>query len=292
MNDREPTITRIKAKLADLNQKIAIYKTQRDAYYTNTSGMVSPFASNINGNENENDNENDNENANSNNPDSCGSDGTINILSMDCLNDLWSNAGCTIPMPPLPESGVYPLPGTSYSFDVSNNYLDMSKLTGMDLNTFNNTLIPQIIASAPSTCGSAVSLAAMNADILSEINDINTMLNNSFQKQTDNINFKNVTVSPLLNQLNQLQSTYAELSGELAKPIQLEGNYEMTQLKSSSNFSQYLMYLILMIFILGCLIFIFKNPEVGNVDMFILVLAGIILVYYIYDYIVTKKRKN
>jgi hypothetical protein len=43
------------------------------------------------------------------------------------------------------------------------------------------------------------------------------------------------------------------------------------------------------IFVLGALIHIFKNPEVENLDMFILVLAVIILAYYVYDYFYVKK---
>jgi hypothetical protein len=40
---------------------------------------------------------------------------------------------------------------------------------------------------------------------------------------------------------------------------------------------------------LGALIHIFKNPEVENLDMFILVLAVIILASYGYDYFYVRK---
>ena len=72
--------------------------------------------------------------------------------------------------------------------------------------------------------------------------------------------------------------------------MKLDENFELTKITTTSNFSYYMLYLIFTIFIVGCLIYVFKNPEDSNLDMFILSLSGMIFAYYVYDYY--KKRKR
>ena len=107
----------------------------------------------------------------------------------------------------------------------------------------------------------------------------------------DNIKYKERNSPILLDQFMQLKSTFDELQEHLKEPILMDGNYEMTSIRVVSKYGNYVLYLLLTLFMIGSLFYIFKNPEVGNLDMFILALAVIIFVYYIYEYIQERKRK-
>jgi len=99
-----------------------------------------------------------------------------------------------------------------------------------------------------------------------------------------------MNVTRLLTKNTELQQQHAKLLEKLKEPMKLDENFELSKLTTTSNFSYYMLYLIFTIFIVGCLIFVFKNPEESNLDMFILALAGMIFAYYVYDYY--KKRKR
>jgi uncharacterized membrane protein YoaK (UPF0700 family) len=81
------------------------------------------------------------------------------------------------------------------------------------------------------------------------------------------------------------------LQEKLKEPIKLDGNYESTTIQAASKFSNFFLVLLITIFFVGALCFIFINPEVGNLDMFMLVLVVIILVYYLYEYIQKRRRQ-
>ena len=134
------------------------------------------------------------------------------------------------------------------------------------------------------------SLDFTNDAILTEINDITTLIYSTYPLKKDNITYKNSKIAPLLSQLNKLKTTYAELAVDLQKPVELEGNYEVSKIQVASNYSHFILFLLCTVFISVSLVYIFKNPEVGNLDMFILGLAVIILIYYIYEYIQKKRR--
>jgi len=92
----------------------------------------------------------------------------------------------------------------------------------------------------------------------------------------------------LLTQLNKMMKKY-ELAKNTVYADPLDGPHEVAQIKTDANFYAYVLSGICFVFVLGALMYIFKNPEVKNLDMFILVLAVIILAYYGYDYFYVRK---
>ena len=92
----------------------------------------------------------------------------------------------------------------------------------------------------------------------------------------------------LLTQLNKMMAKY-ELAKNTVYADPLDGPHEVAQIKTDANFYAYVLSGICFVFVLGALMYIFKNPEVKNLDMFILVLAVIILAYYGYDYFYVRK---
>lgn len=92
----------------------------------------------------------------------------------------------------------------------------------------------------------------------------------------------------LLTQLNKMMKQY-DLVKNTVHSDPLDGPNEVAQIKINTNFYAYVLSGLCAIFVLGALIYIFKNPEVENLDMFILVLAVIILAYYGYDYFYVRK---
>ena len=218
----------------------------------------------------------------------CGDDQTVKKVGVQCLKDLWANAGCTIPLD-IPTAGRYSLPGTSYVFDVSNNIIDMTK-ANINLGTL-TSIIPDAIEASPSACGQVPYLSEMRDEIIAELDEINALIISTNSTMADNIKYKDKNSPRLLSQFMQLKSTFDELEEELNAPILLDGNYEMTSTRVVSKYGNYVLYLLLTLFMVGSLFYIFKNPEVGNLDIFILALAVIIFVYYIYEYIQNRKRK-
>ncbi len=218
----------------------------------------------------------------------CGNDLTVKQINTQCLRDLWSNAGCKKTLD-ISSNGPYTLPGTSYVFDVSNNRIDMTK-TNINLGNL-TTIIPNAISSSPINCGAAQPLSVMSDEILIELNELKRLIKSTENSVENNINHKDSNIPILLSHFEQLKTTYEELQKDLQKPIELDGNYEMTSIRVSSKYSNYLLFLLITLFMIGSLIYIFKNPEVGNLDMFIIAVAIIIFVYYIYEYIQARKRK-
>ena len=131
---------------------------------------------------------------------------------------------------------------------------------------------------------------SLNDDILFKINDINTLLANIAPKMKDNLNFKDENKGVLLAQFKQLEMTFHQLNEKLKKPLVLEGNYEVSQIKTTGNYSNFILFVLFAIFMVVSLIFIVINPEIGNLDMFMLALALLIVIYYIYEYYTMKKR--
>jgi hypothetical protein len=129
-----------------------------------------------------------------------------------------------------------------------------------------------------------------SAKIVGEINEINDLIASTLPSMNDNIEKKDSNKEMLLNQVNQLKITYNKLMEDLKKPISLDGTYQVSVIQAHSNFSKYILYLLFAIFIVGSLIYIFKNPEVGNLDMFIMVLAVFIFIYYTYEFIKYSRR--
>ena len=220
----------------------------------------------------------------------CGNNLTVKKINKQCLQDLWANAGCKKPLEITNNNGRYTLPGTSYIFDLSNDIIDMTK-TNMTLGNL-TSIIPDAISESKSDCGAIQPLSVFRDDILNDLSDLNTLIHNTDRSVADNIKAKERNSPILLAQFIELKKTFDELQEDLKEPILLDGNYEMTTLNVDSNYGRYLLFFLFTVFMIGSLIYIFKNPEVGNLDMFILVLAVIIFVYYIYEYIQDRKKNK
>ena len=93
--------------------------------------------------------------------------------------------------------------------------------------------------------------------------------------------------SILSRQIDAMNTSYHALQTELLKPIELDGNFEVIQLKTESNFIKYMLYLFFAIFVIGCLCSLYFFPAALYLDMFILSLALIIGAYYCYEYFQT-----
>jgi hypothetical protein len=217
----------------------------------------------------------------------CGKDSTVTTISTTCLNDLWSNAGCAVPLK-IPTTGSFKIPGTSFDLNVSGNTVDMKNAL-INLGILQDS-IPNAITENPSACGAPKPLSEMSAEIITELTEINSLLNGTAEDISHNIFSKDSNTPILLNQFNQLQTTFQHLQEELKKPIELDGNFEATTIQAKSMFGNYILYLFLTLFVLGSLIYIFKNPEVGNLDIFMLILAVVIFVYYLYEYYQNRQR--
>jgi len=126
--------------------------------------------------------------------------------------------------------------------------------------------------------------------LLREAKNIKILIDNLGPKMQQFNSFSNANYGALNQRINELNDTFINLNINLKIPDLFDGNFETSQIESTSNFNKYILYFIFAIFIIGCLIYITKNPEAGNIDMFILALAILILAYYLYEYITTKKK--
>lgn len=127
------------------------------------------------------------------------------------------------------------------------------------------------------------------ADTYTQINQNSTNLVNLIDTVdlTNNANRVRMDsgATKLLEKIAELQTTHSELVIRMSdNPNMLEGNYETSQLTTRSNFVKYVFYLLFAIVVVGCLCLLYFFPSAVYLDMFILALAGIIIVYYSYDY--------
>ena len=130
----------------------------------------------------------------------------------------------------------------------------------------------------------------MNVNIQDKINDIDTMITKITPIRAKNVRTMNTNTEPLLAELAELKETYRLLLIELKYPLILEGKEEVTGLAATANFSKYMLLFVFTLFLVISLIHIYKNPELGHLDLFILAIALVILVYYLYEYIQKRKR--
>ena len=90
--------------------------------------------------------------------------------------------------------------------------------------------------------------------------------------------------SNLSSKIDALDDSYRKLMDKLQEPIKLDGNYEISKIKTSANFINYMLSLLFAIFVLICLCLLHFYPTLVYLDMFIMALAAIIIAYYGYDY--------
>jgi hypothetical protein len=89
----------------------------------------------------------------------------------------------------------------------------------------------------------------------------------------------------LLTKMEELQSSYEQLMKEITDtPQKFDGNYELSSITVKTHFVKYMFYILFTIVVVGSLCLLHFFPSAAYLDMFILALAGIITVYYGYDY--------
>jgi hypothetical protein len=140
--------------------------------------------------------------------------------------------------------------------------------------------------------------AGMEANI-NELNDIisaNTDSINDLIKSTlltqkkNNYDAMDTQLPILLAKMSELQSEYAILSKIYQNLDGVDAANEYAEFKINTNFYTYVFYVFLTIFVSVSLFYIHRNPEVKNLDRFMLGLATFILVYYLYEYLTTKSE--
>lgn len=131
-----------------------------------------------------------------------------------------------------------------------------------------------------------------NDSISQEIRNIHRLLQNVVPKIEDNNTLKDKNIPILLAKLAESQATYADLVEHSLIPNYFDASNEETKINAESNFNQYVLYLIFIIFFMIGLFFVLKNPEAGNLDMLMLILAIYILLYYVYQYYVMKSQSK
>ena len=125
---------------------------------------------------------------------------------------------------------------------------------------------------------------ALYANILNLATAINTGLKAIQPIETANETRIEENVSTLLQTMDEMNQEMIRLTAEQGKPKELDGNAEDIEIKTNSKFLKYICYFLFTAFVVGCLIFLNYSPTEGKLDMFILALAVVIAVYYIYDY--------
>ena len=292
INDREPTITSIKEKITTVKEKIIEYQTLYKKIYNNSPTSESNDSLFIT-------EHNDGSVSCNSYCHGVGGHSTNNELPSEwkgaqCIAAGHSNGiSCHTAGPDQDDPRAY---HTTSENTTSQGYLYcLCKRNDRFPYNINAELLSDTDVLAPSLYSPANSdieiLNTKRSFIISEINNINSLINRISPRLDENRTKINSNVSKLINTFNVMNVEFDKLETELEKPVELNGHYEISKMKTSANYGNYIMFLLFAIFIIGCLIYIYKNPEGGNLDMFILGLALIILAYYLYEYYVTKIKK-
>ena len=292
MNEREPTITEIKTKIANLTIKIAEYKELQTQKYTiipeplpstmfrtsqnhgiatatATTGLVSC-----------------NSYCHGKNGTSANSELPAAWKGAQCVSaGITNNIACNVTQPDPNEPST--IPTLSCLCKQNDNFLYNSNQTFVS-DTDTDYMSPFLFNNLQPDINK---LNTMRDFIKSEIENINNLIKQLSPKATENKTKIDENADRLVSTFEAMNDSFTELEAELAKPSELTGKYEMSKLKTSSNYGHFILIFIFTVVIVGCLIYIYSKPEEGNLDMFILILAILILVYYIYEYYVAKIRK-
>ena len=117
-----------------------------------------------------------------------------------------------------------------------------------------------------------------------------TIKSSLLTQKTNNYAAMDIRLPSLVAQMNDLQSEYAILATINQNFDGLDAANESATFKINTNFYMYVFYVFLTIFVSVSLFYIHRNPEVKNLDRFMLVLATFILGYYLYEYLKTKSE--
>ena len=129
----------------------------------------------------------------------------------------------------------------------------------------------------------------MNSSIQLEAESIGNKIKEIKDIRTDN-NASIDNRAPILrNQVKKMNSDYEAVKEIVySREESIIAQNELSEIKINSNYFTYVLYFFFTIFVVASLIYIHRNPEVQNLDMFILKLAIFVLLYYLYEYLITK----
>lgn len=134
---------------------------------------------------------------------------------------------------------------------------------------------------------------ALNATLRAESEQIDAAITELLPKQDSLYQGMETQVPQLSEKINQLQSAYALVKNIVYQDYDgLNASNEFLEVKITSNFYTYVLYVVITLFVAASLFYIQRNPEEKNLDMFILALASFILAYYLYQYLQTNNYIN
>jgi hypothetical protein len=134
---------------------------------------------------------------------------------------------------------------------------------------------------------------ALNATLQAESEQIDAAITDLLLKQESLYQGMEAQVPRLSEKINQLQSDYAVVKNIVYQNHDgFKATNEFLEVKITSNFYTYVVYLVITLFVAASLFYIQRNPEEKNLDMFILTLASFILAYYLYQYLQSNNYIN
>jgi len=137
--------------------------------------------------------------------------------------------------------------------------------------------------------GGEANINELNDIISANTDSINELITSSLLIQKkNNYDAMDNQLPALVAKMSDLQSEYAILEKIYQNFDGVNAANEYAEFKITTNFYTYVFYVFLTIFVAVSLFYIHRNPEVKNLDRFMLVLATFILVYYLYEYLTTK----
>ena len=160
-----------------------------------------------------------------------------------------------------------------------------SSTTASGTVTSNNTLQKAIDNYNTTLSNARITLESISAQLNSDITNLRTLIKQVVPKANANRARVDAGVGTLLAKIDEMQDVFNEYKQlVIDEPAQFDGNYEISKIKTKSNFFKYILYLFFAIFVIGSLCLLHFFPSSAYLDMFIMALAGVIIVYYGYDY--------
>ena len=161
-----------------------------------------------------------------------------------------------------------------------------------DYNT--STLAPAVAAAAAAASAYTSNLTSIKNDIdniYGQINSKALAIKNALTQISPQENTNRAAVqanaATLVAKIGEMQAAFNALNNDTSGNsiiTELDGNYEVADVKTKSKFMKNMFYILFAIFVVVCLVMINLSPTEGKLDKFIMALGVIILVYYIYDY--------
>jgi hypothetical protein len=233
-----------------------------------------------------------------------------NNVSANCVNTLLSNYGCT----------THFTSTGSGMFQIDTMKDAVFNVDGLDLKNV-ISYMGAYIGAYPTRCAPIINTvntankiisdsSGVSMDISNNINlqdtkqqldimydvikksgsDINNLIQQLSPLQAAQQNLIKTNIPILLKEIDDMQIELVTFDKNKNQPTELDGNYEVTSIQTTSNFYKYILYFFVTFFIIGCLVVIYWFPTLASekIDYFILALAGIIIIYYLWDYFANK----